>query len=151
MPAPGPKGSRVSDEVSAVEAVEATAGREQFLFLRGADMHPTAARAAYAGAQFVARARLKGESRPPEGSEDATEIWGILLRVPEPAGDLPGPERTVMTDDGRTFAARAVTPEGAAADPAATLAAARYWELPPSYVSSLHRVAGIEETGTGDS
>ena len=104
-------------------------------------MHPTEVLGTYAGAQFVARARL---------AEDQTEVWGILLRVPAPEGDPGDRERKVVTDDGRSFAARAVTPMGAAADPAATLAAARYWELPPSYVNVLRQAANSEETGTGD-
>ncbi len=133
--------------------MEATINRQQFLFLYGADMHPTAIIAAHVGPQFVARARLeeRGESRPPKESEDVTDTWGILLRVPQPVGEAPGPEGTVVTDDGRTFVARVVTPTGAAADPATMLAAARYWELPPSYVKSLHRAAGMDEAGTGDS
>lgn len=133
--------------------MEATIDRQQFLFLYGADMHPTAIIATHVGPQFVARARLeeRGESRPPQGSEDVTDIWGILLRVPQPVGEAPGPEDTVVTDDGRTFVARIVTPTGAAADPAPMLAAARYWELPPSYVKSLHRAAGMGDAGAGDS
>lgn len=148
----GTKGGRVSDEVSKAGAAEAINDREQFLFLSGGDMHPTEVIASHAGAQFVARARLEeqGESRPVQGSEDVTEIWGILVRVPEPEGGPPEPECRVVTDEGRTFAARVVTPTGAAAEPAATLAAARYWELPPSYVSSLRRATGLADVGTGD-
>lgn len=141
------------DASSIAGAEQAIANRELFLFLQGADMHPTAVIAAHGGAQFVARARLEEQEEfpPPEGSEDSTEVWGILLRVPEPEGGMPGPERAVVTDDGRSFVARTVAPTGSAADPAAILAAARYWELPPSYVRSLHRASGVDEAGSGES
>jgi hypothetical protein len=40
-----------------------------------------------------------------------------------------------VSDDGRVFAVTIPPPDDA--DPAAVLAAARYWELPPPYVRSL--------------
>jgi hypothetical protein len=111
---------------------------EEYRFLCGADMAPEAVRAAYPGATFVARARL-GEG---EGA-----VWGILLRVPAGAAD--GPTRTVVTDDGRPFAAVAPSggvPPGA---PAAVLAEARYWELPPAYVARLAAAVGDGDNESG--
>jgi len=106
-----------------------------YLFLCGAEMDPSAVRAAHPGARFVARARAGGEG---EGGQ----VWGILLRVPAAAG---GGEREVTTDDGREF--RAAAPHGwdPGGEPAAILAAARYWELPPAYVRRLS--GGLDEDG----
>ena len=98
-----------------------------YRFICGADMDPTAIRAAWPGARFVARARLG-------------ERWGILLSAPLTDADRARPEREVITDDGRAVLAHAdETPAG---DDAGILAAARYWELPPAYVRTL---AGFEE------
>jgi hypothetical protein len=126
--------------------------REAFLFLYGADMDPTAVRAALPAARFVARAwvpttasalpplpavepppPLPGAARSPD-----TAVWGILLRVPEPVG-APAAEAAAeaTTDDERRVAATIATPASALADRAAVLAAARYWELPPGYVRRL--------------
>ena len=94
-------------------------------------MDPTAVLAAYPGARFVARARLAA-------AEEQDEVWGILIRVPAETGEDDGAdEREVITDDGRRFRAIAVGGGRPAGDPAAVLAAARYWELPPSYVRRL--------------
>lgn len=102
---------------------------ERYVFLCGAEMDPSAARAAYPEGRFVARARTEA------AAGEAGETWGILLRVPAPGGE--GDERGVVTDGGRRF--RAVAPAGwrPAGEPAAVLAAARYWELPPAYVRRL--------------
>jgi hypothetical protein len=97
------------------------------LFLRGADMDPTRLRAARPEAKFVARARLAESGKP--------GVWGILVEAPLAEADAALPLRPVATDDGRSFAARA--DEAPSGDPAAVLAAARYWELPPAYVRSL--------------
>lgn len=120
------------------------AGAERHRFLCGADMDPTAVRAAYPGARFVARARLATE---PGGDDPAPEeIWGILLRLPP--GDDPdqaaAEERGVVADDGRRLRAVAVGGGQSAGDPAAVLAAARFWELPPAYI---RRLVGSEPGG----
>lgn len=110
------------------------------LFLSGAEMNPTTVRAAYPGAQFVARARL--QANPDEIAPlfaqalDAgnDEIWGILLqRSDDQRNDA---VRTAVTDDGRDVpvAPRLPLLDG---DPEAVLAAARYWELPPAYIERL--------------
>jgi hypothetical protein len=92
------------------------------------------------GARFVARARLlPPDDGPSEG------IWGILLEVSaDRAGSHPDAVRSVVADDGRAYDAWAE--EGPGGDPAAVLAAARYWELPPAYV---HALPGWSDPGDG--
>jgi hypothetical protein len=108
-----------------------------YRFLCGAGMDPTLVRGALPGAAFVARAYLPG------GGPEGTDRWGILLDGP--AVNLAGLEsRDVVTDDGRRFQAWSETsPSGSAED---ILAAARYWELPPSYVRSLAGFVEPDET-----
>jgi hypothetical protein len=119
------------------------------LFLYGADMQPGAVLAAYPGARFVARAwvpsaaadlpplpevppppPLPGAARSPEGA-----VWGILVRLsaPQPASEV---IETTTDDEQRLPAAIGTTP-AALSDPAAVVAAARYWELPPLYLWRL--------------
>ena len=108
-------------------------------FLSGADMDPTAILAAYPAAQFVARARLE------VGADAADGVWGILVRVlPSVDASADGDDREVVTDDGRRF--RAIVTNGGrpAGEPGAILAAARYWELPPSYVRRLPDAGEVE-------
>lgn len=105
------------------------------IFLCGADMDPTALVTARPGARFLARARLADSGAPGR--------WGILIETPPLAADADAPLRPVVTDDGRTFEARAE--EAPAGDAADVLAAARYWELPPAYVRSLPGWAAPEE------
>jgi hypothetical protein len=101
-----------------------------YRFLCGADMEPSAARAAFPGGRFVARACL-----PPAGGAPPAGVWGILLEVPADGAVAGDATLRVVTDDGRPFAAVGeAEPHG---DPAAVLAAARYWELPPAYVRTL--------------
>ena len=112
-------------------------------FLFGADMEPEAVGRGMAGGRFVARAWVASASLPPPlpTGEGDGEIWGILIATPAPAagamGTASGTGVTATTGDGRTMEAIAATPPEALADPAATLAAARYWELPPAYVAAL--------------
>jgi hypothetical protein len=98
-----------------------------YLFLSGAEMQPEQVRGAWPEARFVARGRLQprplGAATPPAGARD--ETWGIVIETPDAA----------VTDDGRVFAVTA--PPADDADPAAVLAAARYWELPSPYVQRL--------------
>jgi hypothetical protein len=119
------------------------------LFLYGADMRPGAVLAAYPGARFVARAWVPGEAavlpplpdippppplpgaaRSPEGA-----VWGILVRLPVP--HQTGEVAEATTDDERRLSAVVGTPPTALSDPAAVVAAARYWELPPLYLWRL--------------
>ena len=109
------------------------------MFLSGAEMQPERVRAAWPGARFVARARLQprphGAVPPPRGTR--YETWGILIETPDSAPH--GEGRTAVADDGRNIAAIVPAPDDS--DPAAVLAAARYWELPPEYVRRLARAA----------
>jgi hypothetical protein len=113
-----------------------------FVFLSGAEMQPERVRAAWPQGRFVARGRLSprpvGAVSPPRGAE--YEMWGILIETPDGAAD--GESLTAVADDGRRFAV--VVPAPDAADPAAVLAAARYWELPPAYVRRLMRLADAQ-------
>ena len=103
-----------------------------YRFLCGADMDPTAVLTAYPEARFVARARLVA------GEDNVDQVWGILIRVPpDVSTDEMADVREVVTDDGRRFRAVAVGGGRPVGDPAAVLAAARYWELPPAYVRRL--------------
>jgi hypothetical protein len=106
-----------------------------YLFLSGAEMQPERVRDAWPEARFVARGRLEprplGAVAPPAGSR--YEVWGIIIETPdEPAT---GEARSAVTDDGRVFAVTTYSADDA--DPAAVLAAARYWELPSPYVRRL--------------
>lgn len=104
-------------------------------FLSGADMDPSALLVAHPGARFVARARLATVDT--DAASDAEPIWGILVRLPGEAGTDDGANREVTTDDGRVFRAVVAGDGRPTGDPAAVLAAARYWELPPAYVDRL--------------
>ena len=124
---------------------EAEGKGDRFLFLCGADMDPTAVRVAHPGARFVARARVASDAR---GSSEPNEVWGILLRVP--AGTRGGedePGGRVVTDDGRGLEARLVAGGRPTGEPAAILAWARYWELPPAYVARLRDAVPSEAAG----
>jgi hypothetical protein len=123
-----------------------------YLFLCGADMDPSAVLAAYPGARFVARTWVAAaaidlpplpdaELPPPmpgTARAPAAAVWGILLRLPAGESSVTATRAvTATTDDERRFAAAVGTAAAALADPAAVLAWARYWELPPSYVRRL--------------
>lgn len=114
-----------------------------YLFLTGADMDPTEVRRAYPNAQFVARGFTEaraGEIAPAFkdllAGPGVGDVWGILIRVPEPAGENV-PRHDVTTDDGRTFNAVVAGEQMVAGLPNFVLAAARYWELPPAYTGRL--------------
>ena len=106
-----------------------------YLFLSGAEMQPERVRDTWPEARFVARGRLQprplGAVAPPAGAH--FETWGIVIETP--AGTVAGDSRGAITDDGRVFTVG--VPPADDADPAAVLAAARYWELPPPYVRRL--------------
>jgi len=109
------------------------------LFLSGAEMQPERVRVSWPEARFVARGRLEprplGAVAAPVGAR--YETWGIVIETPAAPGV--GEPRGAIADDGRAFAVAVPAPDDA--DPAAVLAAARYWELPPAYVRRLARVA----------
>jgi hypothetical protein len=106
-----------------------------YLFLSGAEMEPERVRGAWPEARFVARGRLEprpvGAVAPP--ADARYETWGIVLEIPDAV--ITGDARGAVSDDGRVFAVTVPPPDDA--DPAAVLAAARYWELPPPYVRRL--------------
>jgi hypothetical protein len=110
-----------------------------YLFLRGAEMEPERVRAAWPEARFVARGRLQprpfGAVFAPAGAR--YETWGIVVEAPDTP--MSGEARGAVTDDGREMPV--VIPSAADADPAAVLAAAKYWELPPDYVRRLAHAA----------
>jgi hypothetical protein len=116
-----------------------------YLFLSGAEMQPERVRAAWPEARFVARGRLQprplGAVVVPAGAR--YETWGILIETPD--APVAGDARGAVADDGRTFAVTVTAPDDA--DPAAVLAAAQYWELPPPYV---RRLASIAKTPVED-
>lgn len=115
-----------------------------YRFLSGAEMEPEAVLATAPAARFVARARLGAGG----AADEADVIWGILIRVPASEGGADSrEEREVTTDDGRSFRAAVAGDGQPRGDAAAILAAARYWELPPTYVG---RLAGADrgEAGT---
>lgn len=97
-------------------------------FLSGAAMEPEAILAADPGSRFVARARLLA---------DDAEIWGIIIRLTNPDPPTASDVAEVITDDGRAFTAMIHDGGRPTGGDAAILAAAKYWELPPAYVSGL--------------
>jgi hypothetical protein len=110
-----------------------------YLFLSGAEMEPERVRSAWPEARFVARASLQprplGAVAAPAGVR--YETWGIVIETPD--APVSGDARGAVADDGRVFAVTVLPADDA--DPAAVLAAARYWELPPAYVRRLMSAA----------
>jgi len=104
-----------------------------YRFLSGAEMDPTVVRETYPGAVFMARARLACG----EAGDASDETWGILIRVPGAGETRETGEREVITDDGHRFRAAVADDGRPTGDPAAVIAAARYWELLPAYVRRL--------------
>ena len=120
-----------------------------YRFLCGTDMVPGAVLAAFPGAQFVARAQVMDTERT-ETEPNVPPVWGILVQVPANDDDRSSGSVAVRTDDGRVV--QAVAPAGTrpTGDPAAVLAAARYWELPPAYVATLSTSSFDPNDGTDD-
>ena len=109
-----------------------------YLFLCGAEMEPERVRSAWPEARFVARAHLQprplGAVATPAGAR--YEIWGIVIEIPD--APVTGDTRAAVAD-GRVFDVTVPPPDDP--DPAAVLAAARYWEVPPPYVRRLMSAA----------
>jgi hypothetical protein len=123
------------------------------LFLSGADMDPTAVLAAHPGARFLARARVPANqdeiAAPFAGNlagDGSAEVWGILI---EKAGAGSDETRQAITDEGLEIEA-VVGGQLASGEPEAVLAAAKYWELPPAYVSRLRNAIGVVEAEPSD-
>src|SRR5262245_52543391 len=109
-----------------------------YLFLSGADMEPTAVRASYPDARFVARSRITADGAPiaPLFAPHLDgEVWCILIQVTSPVAAIK--RSTATTDDGRTLSASLAGDPLVGGAPEEALAAARYWELPPLYVARL--------------
>ncbi len=122
-------------EQTTTTGTEATASETEYRFLSGPDMDPTAIRTTYPGAHFVARAYLSDTT---SATPDAA-TWGIIIRLAtaSPVDDA-SPPRQATTDDGRVLTVTLAS-NSPQADAAGTLAAAKYWELPPTYVARLSR------------
>ena len=108
------------------------------VFYSGEAMQPATIRRADPTARFVARGAVArtGASLPDRfAGHVGDQVWGIAVEV---QGDAPSDEPTmdVTLDDGRMLTATLAEPllDG---DPAAVLANARYWELPPAFVALL--------------
>ena len=116
-----------------------------YLFLSGAEMQPERVRTDWPLARFVARGRLRwGPVDAATTAHGASgDRWGLVLETPD--ARVAGERTEAETDDGRVL--EVVVPLPDLADPAATLAAARYWELPPAYVRGLAEAANapVEE------
>ena len=107
------------------------------VFYSGGSMEPTAIRRADPTARFLARGAVArpGADLPERfASHVDDQVWGIVVEVDGDAADAPTFDVTL--DDGRTVSASLAEPL-LAGDPAAVLANARYWELPPSHVALL--------------
>ena len=110
-----------------------------YLFLSGAEMEPERVRGAWPEARFVARARLsRGRSARSRRRRASAMRPGASSSRP-PTRRSPVTRAARSADDGRVFAV--TVPPADDADPAAVLAAARYWELPPPYVRRLMSAA----------
>jgi hypothetical protein len=122
-----------------------------YLFLSGADMEPTAVRTAYPGARFVARSRITADGAsiaPTFAPHLDGEIWGILIQIPTPIAASAHTEAT--TDDGRALSASLIGDTLIGGEPDEALAAARYWELPPSYVARLKSALAVTDEDPSD-
>lgn len=141
------------DDLRDLDADKPQSDATNYVFLSGSDMDPTAIRKTYPGATFIARAHVasrQGEVNPHFGHglipSGRGEVWGIVIETPN-AGTSDR-QRTVTTDDGRTFTAILAGDRFVMGEPAAVLRAAQYWELFPGYLALLAKVVhplGIEK------
>jgi hypothetical protein len=130
-----------------------TAPDEVLLFFWGADMQPSVILAAFPPARFVARAQvdraaLSGLALPLPHPGIGETVWGIVVRIPGTDQPPNFARLEVMTDAGQRLEAGAASRPGALATPSETLAAARYWELTPSYVHRLAELLVHDDGGT---
>ena len=108
------------------------------IFYSGAAMTPATIRRADPSARFVARGAVArdGAALPDRFTGHVGDrVWGIAVEVDGDAASGE-PTRDVTLDDGRMLTATLAEAllDG---DPAAVLANARYWELPPAHVALL--------------
>ena len=117
------------------------------VFYSGEAMQPATIRRADPTARFVARGAIAraGSSLPDRfAGHVGDQVWGIAVEVDAQAGcdassdDASSDDASldITFDDGRMLTATLAEPllDG---DPAAVLANARYWELPPAFVTLL--------------
>jgi hypothetical protein len=119
----------------------------QLIFRCDDQMWPSKINAAWAGSQFVARARIAATAEATESEFlpfIGDEIWGILIELPNQADGEIGSSVSATTDDGRIFTASVSYPV-MSGNPEDLLSVARYWELPPVFVGGLK--AHLESTG----
>lgn len=108
-------------------------------FYSGELMSPEAIRAAHPEAQFIARAAIpagNAEIAKPFNAVIGDTIWGIAVEL---GTELGSDEVLATADDGRSLRVVVIEPL-LGGDPATVLANARYWELPPAFVSALQSV-----------
>ena len=115
------------------------------VFYSGEAMEPTAIRQADPTARFVARgavARAGADLPGRFAGHIGDQVWGIAVEVDGAAAGAPTLDVTL--DDGRIVSASLAEPL-LAGDPAAVLANARYWELPPAHVALLAGALNVVE------
>lgn len=116
------------------------------VFYSGEAMEPATIRRADPTARFVARGAVaRGGAALPDrfAGHVGDRIWGIAVEVDDGAA-TGEPVLDVTLDDGRMLTATLAEPL-LAGDPAAVLANARYWELPPAHVALLAAALNVVE------
>lgn len=112
-------------------------------FLCGKDMQPSAIRARWPEARFVALARTSGWLTRGLGlpiNAFGPEIWGIVVDTGEVQD---GTFLPVTLRDGTETTAMAVGDPSDTGTPEEMLAGARYWELPEAYRERIEKfIAG---------
>ncbi len=119
------------------------------VFYSGAAMEPAAIRLADPTARFLARGAVDHGGLPlPDrfAGHVGDRVWGIAVEVEAQAdGDADDAVTLDVTlNDGRMLTATLAEPL-LAGDPAAVLANARYWELPPAHVALLAAALNVAE------
>ena len=108
------------------------------VFYSGEAMQPAIIRRADPTARFLARGAVAraGAALPERfAGRVGDQVWGIAVEVDGAATAADQP-LDVTLDDGRMLTASLAEPL-LAGEPAAVLANARYWELPPAHVALL--------------
>lgn len=117
------------------------------VFYSGEAMEPATIRRADPTARFVARGAVPraGVALPERfAGHVGDRVWGIAVEVQADEAAPEEPSLDVTLDDGRMLTAALAEPL-LTGDPAAVLANARYWELPPAYVALLAAALNVVE------
>jgi hypothetical protein len=111
----------------------------RFAFFCGADMEPGAIRrhAGFETARFVSIGFTKAAGPVMPARLESSEIWGVVIRVPEQVTLHDVPFIPVTLREGTTVLAALLTTRNTAGSSAEILAQARYWELPVPYRDRL--------------